>query len=157
MQDIFRALLASIVVMVAVGLYLVRYPDKYYTQARFLAVLAAIFLVTLAAARLFGGQYYLYPAAAMALTLVIITRNEIAIISTIGLGLLIGIMANNSLEIAMMVIVSGIVGALVLRRSERLNNYFFAGLVDRADQRRDCRPLQPRTDHVSTKGRRSAR
>ncbi len=128
-QDIFRALLASIVVMVAVGLYLVRYPDKYYTQARFLAVLGAIFLVTLAAARLFGGQYYLYPAAAMALTLVIITRNEIAIISTIGLGLLIGIMANNSLEIAMMVIVGGMVGALVLRRSERLNNYFFAGLV----------------------------
>src|ERR1700712_2182169 len=65
----------------------------------------------------------------MALTLVIITRNEIAIISTIGLGLLIGIMANNSLEIAMMVIVGGIVGAMVLRRSERLNNYFFAGLV----------------------------
>jgi putative nucleotidyltransferase with HDIG domain len=128
-QDIFRALLASIIVLVAVGLYLVRYPDKYYTQARFLAVLGAIFLATLAAARLFGGQYYLYPAAAMALTLVIITRNEIAIISTIGLGLLIGIMANNSLEIAMMVIVSGIVGALVLRRSERLNNYFFAGLV----------------------------
>ncbi len=44
-------------VMVAVGLYLSRFPDKYYTQARFLAVLAAIFLLTLAGARLFGGQY----------------------------------------------------------------------------------------------------
>ncbi len=65
----------------------------------------------------------------MALTLVIITRTEIAIIGTIGLGLLVGIMANNSLEIAMMVIVGGIVGALLLRRSERLNSYFFAGLV----------------------------
>ena len=128
-QDVLRALLASLIVMVTVGLYLARFPDKYYSQARFLAVLGAIFLATLAAARLFGGQYYLYPAAAMALTLVIITRNEIAIVCTIGLGLLVGIMANNSLEIAMMVIVGGIVGALVLRRSERLNNYFFAGLV----------------------------
>ncbi len=128
-QDVARAFLASLIVMIAVGLYLSRFPDKYYTQARFLAVLAAIFLLTLATARLFGGQYTLYPAAVMALTLVIITRNEIAILCTIGLGLLVGIMANNSLEIAMMVIVGGIVGALMLRRSERLNNYFFAGLV----------------------------
>ena len=106
-QDVLRAFLASIVVMVMLGLYLARFPDTYYTRARFLAVLAAIFLVTLAGARLFAGQYTLYPSAAMALTLVIITRNEIAIICTVGLGLLVGIMANNSLEIAMMVTPDG--------------------------------------------------
>lgn len=128
-QAIGRAFLASIVVMVAIGLYIARLPDQIYVQARFLAVLAGIFLLTLAGARLFSGQVYLFPAAAMALTLVIITRNEVAIISGIGLGLLLGIMANNSLEIAMLVIIGSIVGALVLRRSERVNNFFFAGAV----------------------------
>ncbi len=59
----------------------------------------------------------------------IITRTEIAIIATMGLGLLVGLMSNNSLEIATMVIVGGTVGALLLRRSERVNSYFFAGLV----------------------------
>ncbi len=128
-QDVAQAFLASLLVMVVIGLYLARFPDKYYSQARFLAGLAGIFLFTLAAARLLGGQYYIYPAAAMALTLVILTRSEVAIISAIGLGLLVGIMANNSLEIGMMVIVGSIVGALILRRSERLNSYFLAGLV----------------------------
>lgn len=128
-QAIVRAFLASVVVMVVVGLYIARLPGQTYVQARFLAVLVGIFLLTLAGARLFSGNLYLYPAAAMALTLVIITRNEIAIIATIGLGLLVGIMANNSLEIAMLAVIGGIVGSLLLRRSERLNSYFFAGLV----------------------------
>lgn len=129
LQDIGRAFLASLIVTVVIGLYLARSRDRYTTQARFLAVLAGIFLFTLALARLFGGNYYLYPAAVMALTLVIITRSEIAILSSVALGLLVGIMANHSLEIAMMVIVGGVIGALMLRRSQRLNNYFFAGLV----------------------------
>ncbi len=129
LQDVARAFLGSLLVMIVVGLYLARYPDKFYSQARFLALLAGIFLLALAAARLFGGQYYLYPAAALALTLVTMTRTEVAIISTIGLGLLIGVMASNSLEFAMMVVIGGIIGALLLRRSERVNNYFFAGLV----------------------------
>src|SRR5688572_28501395 len=79
MQAIVRAFLSSLVVMVVLGLYIVRLPGQVHVQARFLAVLTGIFLFTLAGARLFSGQYYLYPAAAMALTLVIITRNEIAI------------------------------------------------------------------------------
>ena len=128
-QNVVRAFLASLIVLVTVGLYLARFPDKFYSQARFLAVLAAVFLLTLLGARVFSVQYYLYPAAVLALTLVIIARTEIAIISIIGMGLLIGIMANNSLELAMMVILGGIVGALLLRRTERLNSYFFAGLV----------------------------
>lgn len=128
-QNVARAFLGSLMVLVTVGLYLSRFPDKFYTQARFLALLTGLFLFTLAGARLFGAQPYIYPAAALALTLVIITRTEIAIISTIGLGLLIGLMTNNSLEIATMVIVGGTVGALLLRRSERVNSYFFAGLV----------------------------
>ncbi len=128
-QNIARAFLGSLMVLVTVGLYLARFPDRFYTQARFLALLAGLFLFTLAGARLFSDQPYIYPAAALALTLVIVTRTEIAIISMIGLGLLIGLMANNSLEIATLVIVGGTVGALVMRRSERVNSYFFAGLV----------------------------
>ncbi len=128
-QNVARAFLGSLVVLVTIGLYLSRFPDKYYTQARFLGLLAGLFLLTLAGARLFSAQPYIYPAAALALTLVIITRTEIAIIATMGLGLLVGLMSNNSLEIATMVIVGGTVGALLLRRSERVNSYFFAGLM----------------------------
>jgi cyclic-di-AMP phosphodiesterase PgpH len=131
LQGMGQSLLASIVVLVVMGLYISRFqPSLLYQEPRFLALLAAIFLIVLFGARLgLSGQIYIYPTAALALLFVAITGAEIAIIGVLGLSFLVGLMASNSLEIAALVAVSGIIGALTLRRAERLNSFFFAGLM----------------------------
>jgi cyclic-di-AMP phosphodiesterase PgpH len=131
LQGMGQSLLASIVVMVVMGLYISRFQSSLlYQEPRFLALLAAIFLIVLFGARLgLSGQIYIYPTAALALLFVAITGAEIAIIGVLGLSFLVGLMASNSLEIAALVAVSGIIGALTLRRAERLNSFFFAGLM----------------------------
>ncbi|MDX1995333.1 MAG: HDIG domain-containing protein [bacterium] len=131
LQEIISAVLASFCVMVIAGLYMLRFwPDLIYNQPRYLALLAAIFLIVLLGARLgLSGQIYIYPTAALALLYVTIIGPEVAIIGVLGLGLLVGMMANNSLEIATLVTSSGIIGALTLKRAERLNSFFYAGLM----------------------------
>jgi cyclic-di-AMP phosphodiesterase PgpH len=131
LQEVGSAILASIMVMVVTGLYIARFTPWLFDQPRFLALLAAIFLLVLLGARLFGleGQVYIYPTAAMALLFVTLIGPEIAIIGALGLAFLIGLMANQSLEIAVLITMGGIVGALTLRRAERFNSYFLAGLV----------------------------
>ncbi|MCK6580151.1 MAG: HDIG domain-containing protein [Anaerolineae bacterium] len=126
-QLVLRAFIGSLLAMVLIGLYLARFPDGAYLRARFVALLCFVFLVGLFSARLFLGvqpPYYIYPAAGLALLLVVISKPEIAMIATVAQGILIGLMAENSLEVATLVISGGMVGSLILRRTERLNSYF---------------------------------
>jgi putative nucleotidyltransferase with HDIG domain len=130
LQGLVRAFLASVVVAVVIGLYTARFESSLiHRNPRLLTLLAVLFLIALIGARFLGvnGQIYLYPSAALALLFVTIIGPEIAITSSLGLALLIGLMAGNSLEITAMVMVGGIIGALTIRRAERLNSYFFAG------------------------------
>ena len=131
-QAVAQGLLGSIIVMVVVGLYVARFrPSLLYNEPRFLTLLATVFLIVLMGARFsLTGQFYIYPTAAMALLFVAIIGPEIAIISTLGLALLVGLMAGSEgLEFTTFVAAGGLIGALVLRRSERLNSFFFAGLI----------------------------
>lgn len=131
LQGIVQAFLASVVVMVVSGLYAARFrPALLYREPRLLTLLAIIFLIVLAGARLgLNGQIYIYPTAALALLFVSVVGQQIAIIGVLGLAFLVGIMATESMEITTLVAVGGIIGALTLRRSERLNSFFFAGLM----------------------------
>ncbi|MBE2270026.1 MAG: HDIG domain-containing protein [Anaerolinea sp.] len=131
-QMVIRAFLASLLVMVGLALYIARFPEKFNTSPRSLGLLAAVFVLTLVGARLFSGGdnlIYIFPAAAMALLLVAITHTEVAIVAGFALALLVGLMSSNSLELTMLIGVGGMVGVLILRRSERLNSYFIAGVV----------------------------
>jgi putative nucleotidyltransferase with HDIG domain len=128
---IARAFFSSTMVLIAASVYICRCQAHLLKNARFLALLAAIFLVMLAGVRLFGadGQIYLYPAAALGVLFVALTAPELAVLGAISLALLIGVMLGDSLEAAALVAFGGGMGALSLRRSERLNSYFFAGVV----------------------------
>jgi putative nucleotidyltransferase with HDIG domain len=131
LQEIASALLASILVMVITGLYIARFHRALLDEPRFLALLAVIFLIALVGARIFGttAQIYMYPASALALLFVPLIGPQIAIIGSVGLAILISLMAGASLEVALLVLVGGMVAALTLRRSERFNSYFLAGLI----------------------------
>jgi cyclic-di-AMP phosphodiesterase PgpH len=130
-RDISRALLASVIAMVVMGLYVSRFrPALMHREPSFLMLLASIFLLALAGARIgVNGDIFLYPAAALGLLYVAIVGAEIAIIAMIALGLLVGLMAGLSLEVTMFIIVSGIIGVLSLRHAERLNSFFIAGVM----------------------------
>jgi putative nucleotidyltransferase with HDIG domain len=131
LELIGRGMLASLLVLVATGLYIGRRMRGLFTRGRFLALLATIFLGVLAGARVFwsGDQIYVFPTAALALLFVALTGPELALFGSVGLGLLIGVMAGNSLEIMALVAFGGCIGALSMRRSERLNSYFIAGAI----------------------------
>lgn len=131
-QEIGRAFVASVITMVIIGLYLARFkPELLYEEPRILTLLAVVFLLILVGGRFLGsgGQVYIYPTAALALLYVTISGAEIAVIGALGMALLMGMMADNSLEVASLVAVGGLMGTLTLSRPERLNNYFFAGLM----------------------------
>ncbi|MBZ0300154.1 MAG: HDIG domain-containing protein [Anaerolineae bacterium] len=131
LQNFAQALLASIVVVVITGLYIARFERRLYENSRFIMLLATIFLIVLAGARLVGstGQIYLYPTAALALLYVSISTSRIALIGTMNLAFMAGLMMGNSLEVAVLVGAGGMIGMLTLRSTERLNNYFVAGLI----------------------------
>lgn len=138
-QSIIRAFLGSGVVLAGAALFVTRTrqngrrtPLDMMGQLGFTSLLVALFLFALLGARLFygdAGQIFVYPAAGLAFVFVAIVGMDIAMIAVIGLAFLTGLIADNSLEVAALIGVGGLIGALSLKRSERLNSYFFAGVV----------------------------
>lgn len=129
--ELAQAFLASLLVVIVTGLFTARMAPELFESSRFLLLLAVIFLLVLLGARIVGatGQIYLYPLAGLALLYVALGQPQMALIGTLGLGLLTGIMMGGLLEIATFVCVGGVIGALTLRPTERLNGFFVAGLV----------------------------
>lgn len=130
-EDVTRALIANIIALVVIGLFLARFnPDLMDRDPQLLMLLGSLFIITLFGAQLTDeGQFYIYPTAALALTFVAITSAQIAVIGTLGLAFLIGLMNGDSLEVTVYVAVGGIIGTLTLQRAERLNSFFLAGLI----------------------------
>ncbi len=130
LQRIVQAFLGSVIVMVVTGLYVARFRPSLYDEPQLLALLSAIFLIVLFGARLgLIGEFYIYPTAALALLFSAIVGAQIAVIGVLGLAFLVGIMAQGSLEMASLVTIGGMIGALTMRRSERMNSFFIAGLM----------------------------
>lgn len=130
-QQITQALTVCLAVIVIIGLYLLRFqPSLLYAEPRLLGLLALVFLLMLFGASLaLNSEFYLFPSALLALLYVTLSNAQVAICGTLGLAILIGVMANNSLEVAVLVLAGGLIGALTLRRPERLNSYFVSGIM----------------------------
>ena len=130
-QDILRALLTSVIVMVFIGLYIARFrPSLMHREPRLLFLLAGLFLIMLAGARLVpDNSIYIYPTTALGLLFVTLIGPEIAIVAILGLAFLIAMMYGAMLEIFALVTIGGLIGILTLRHSERFNNFFYAGLM----------------------------
>lgn len=132
LAEVGRAFMMSLTTLILIGLFISRFSPALYEQPRFVLLGAVIFLLFLTGAQLVGGEgnsIYLYPAAGMALVFLAILTREVAVVGSLGLGLMIAFMLGERLELAVMVIVSSLIGVLALRRAERLNSYFFAGLM----------------------------
>ena len=128
---IMRALLASTLVVVLLGLYISRFePHLIYSGSKNLLLIAVLFLVALAAMRAFGiANIYLMPAAALGVVYVAISTPNLAIVAAVGFAFLGGLLSRSpSLEVATLIAAGNLGAILTLRNAGRLNSYFFAGL-----------------------------
>lgn len=131
-ESFLRALMACGVVFVSFGLYVNRSNRQLASQRGLILLLGAMFVITLLGARAFSGDagvITLYPAAGLTLLVVAISGVDVALLVSMALAFLIGWLGEASLEVAALVGVGAVMGTLSLRRSERLNSFFFAGLV----------------------------
>ncbi|MGB7337751.1 MAG: HDIG domain-containing metalloprotein [Phototrophicaceae bacterium] len=131
-QQLARALIASTLTLVIFGLYIARFsPHLLYTQIKQMMIISITFLMMLALTRLLGvdGNIYLFPVAAMSLLFVAIADSHVAVITTLGLAFLIGLVASDSLEYTILIAAGGLIGILGLRQAERLNQFFVAGAL----------------------------
>lgn len=128
---ILRALLASSLVAILLGLYVSRFESHLISSdSSNLILIAVLFLVALASMRAFGNaNIYLMPAAALGIVYVAISTPNLAIIAAIGFAFLSSLLSRSpSLEIASLIAAGNIGAILTLRNAGRLNNYFLAGL-----------------------------
>ena len=128
---ILRAVLASTLVVVLLGLYISRFePKLIFSEHKNLLLIAVLFLVALAAMRVLGiANIYLLPAAALGIVYVALSSPNLAIVAAIGFAFLGGLLSRSpSLEISALIAAGNIGAILTLRNAGRLNNYFFAGL-----------------------------
>ncbi|MCL4251467.1 MAG: HDIG domain-containing protein [Anaerolineae bacterium] len=130
-QILLRSLLASLTILLSGGLYIMRFQPVLRRDFQMLALLVTLFLIALLGAKIFAGsgQFYLYPAAAVALLFVSFVPVEVAIIGGLSLALLYGIITGGSLEAMSLAGFGSLVGAASLRRAERVNTFFIAGLM----------------------------
>jgi hypothetical protein len=133
--SVIGAALAMLMVTVTLGVYLERFETKVFNDLRLLSFLAVLFLTFLFAIVLFGSegadQPYLYPSAALALLVATLVSPQLAIVLASLLAILAGITqpADTSLELSGYILIGSTAGILSLRRLDRLNNYFVAGLM----------------------------
>lgn len=131
LQNLLRAGVAVTVVMIMIALYLMRYHFKLLQlETRLIVLLALLFLIVLATARIgINGQMYLFASGVLGMLYASLVTPSIAMVSSFGLAMLVGIMANDSLEVAVNIAVTSMAGILTLRRPERLPSYFVSGLL----------------------------
>jgi cyclic-di-AMP phosphodiesterase PgpH len=137
-REISWGLIGSIffAVVLAVGLivlYWYRFRGPLINSPRYLTVLGGLIIIFALGARLLvpgtGSYAYLFPSAALAMLLAVIFDVRLALFVSIVLAFLTGIIARESLELAVFMAMGPLFAALTLRDAQRVNAFFRAGLV----------------------------
>lgn len=130
-QVLVSAFLAISLTTLVFWLYLRRFHARISRDLRSLVLMGTLFLLFLFSAYLFGGQPYLYPAPALALLLTSLIGFEVALTAITLLALLVGITfpPDQTLEMVSLIMIGSTAGMLSMRREERFNSYFVAGLI----------------------------
>jgi len=132
-EHFVAGLLAMILTTVLLLTYLHKFHSGLMNDLPLMGWLAGLFLLFLAGAQMLDSdsqvQPYFYPATALALVLTTLVGPQLAIVASLALAVLVGVMSGYSLEFAVLISVCGALGVLSLGRTERLNAYFVAGGV----------------------------
>lgn len=132
-QDYLGAAFVSALSAVLIGLYFFRRRQPFMNDARSLLVIALIFLVFLAGARLtIPGRTiipYLYPIPAVGLLLATLFGMESGLIFSLVIGVLAAYGLPNTLDLTLYYLLSTLVGVLTLGPARRFWAFFRAGLA----------------------------
>ena len=129
-QEVGSAVLLSLLMGGFFVVYFRRNPALLSDQRGFFTFIG-IFLLFLFGARLLIPGHtilpYVYPTMAFSLTIAILFRSELALVSVIPLSVLIAYKLPNSLELNLFYIISSFFGVLTLRRAQRLSSFVWSG------------------------------
>ena len=132
-RQVGAALVLVLLTTLILGLALARYqPDLLTGRSRNVALVGLLFisLVVLAKLMVPGRTVmpYVFPAAALSMSVTVLLNSELAVIATLMLASLVGYIADSSLVMATYAAMGGLVAALMLRRVERVNAFFRVGV-----------------------------
>ena len=130
--DLASATLNAVMFTIVLGLYLQRFEASMWSRPRNVALLAVLILIFAVAAKaMITGRTvlpYVFPAAALPMLLAVLAGPHLAIVVASIFGILVGTLSGGSLELGVYAAAGGLAAALALRRVERLDAFFRAGL-----------------------------
>lgn len=105
----------------------------FWRRPRAMALLVFLLVTCTLGARIMipGHQLlgYVYPAAAVAMTLTVLLGLETGLLAAVVLAMMLGLLPGVGGEIALLVLLGSVAGAVMLARVERLKAFLVAGLV----------------------------
>ncbi|MEM9774367.1 MAG: HDIG domain-containing metalloprotein [Chloroflexota bacterium] len=119
------ATISALILMI----YWWRFMDRSQYPTRHLLILLFLMLAFTAGARLalFYNLLYLFPMAGLAMLLVVILNTQISIMVVFIMSMLVGFMAGQTLEPAVLTGFGAVITAMTLRDRHRFGSYFRAG------------------------------
>jgi len=131
-EDLAGTGLPTVILVLAMALYLYLHEGGLRSQPRRLALLGLIIAATVVAAKLTipGRDVYafLFPLAAAPMIIGSLISTPTAILSTVLLSVAVGFVgATDPQQLMTVHLLAGLVGALLIRKAERLTTFFLAG------------------------------
>lgn len=131
-EKLVSAALLSVLVFMFFVVYLRRRP-RLLQSRRAAVIFVLLFGIFLLGARLLIPGHtvlpYLYPTAAFGLTVAIIFSQDLALVSTLPLAVLMAYGLPNALDLTLYFVLSSYFGVLSLRPTQRLLSYLWTGIV----------------------------
>lgn len=133
-QDLLGTVLLVSVLVFSLTYYLFFFQPVILANGRRLALLGLVIVLTVLAAKLLmpGREFWVYltlPTATAAMLISTLLSPQLAMMTTVIMSILIGLITNFSLETATLALVSGLVGVLGARRIERMQTFFLTGVA----------------------------
>ena len=125
--------LAVVLTSSLIMLYWYRFRGPLLNSPRYLLLLGGLIAIFALTAKLTvpgtSNYSYLFPAAALSMLIAVIFDVRLALFVSLLQGLLTGLIAQESLELAVYMTIGPLFAALTLRDPQRVNAFFRAGLV----------------------------
>lgn len=131
-QEITSVVLLTVLTIAFFFVYFHRNP-KFTSDRQGLLTFVFLFLVFLYGARLtIPGHIvypYLYPVMAFSITVAVLFRSDLALVSVLPLSILTAYQMPNALELILFYVLSSFFGVLTLQRAQRLSSYARSGVA----------------------------
>lgn len=131
-SDLIGGVAYVTVIGLLIGLYTLRFRPRALDRPRYLGLLFLLLLLFVGAVRLMVPGHtilpYLFPMAALSIMLAVLIEVRLSILVTVFIGLIIGYIADGSLEFAVYAVMGGLVGIFSLGRVERVNRLLWSGV-----------------------------